>query len=152
MWMRRPAGTYALLVHLDSATDIEVGRLGHIRFRAGHFVYTGSALGPGGLAARLRRYAVGPRRLHWHVDYLLEHAEVVGALVREDKARLECAWARWFSDRCESACDDFGASDCRCPSHLFFLGQTVAAEQILEAAGLDLKAQYMVQTALTGNE
>jgi sugar fermentation stimulation protein A len=146
----RPAGTYALLVRLDSDTDLEVGRIGRIQFRAGDHAYIGSALGSGGLAARLRRYSVGPPRLHWHIDYVLEHAEVVGALVREDSVRLECTWAKWFSVRCETEVEGFGSSDCRCASHLFLLGGHEAAEQILETAGLQLKAQFVERTLLTG--
>jgi Uri superfamily endonuclease len=49
-------GTYALL--LSSAADgvIRVGRLGDLRLQPGFYVYVGSALGPGGVRARLAHH------------------------------------------------------------------------------------------------
>jgi Uri superfamily endonuclease len=143
-------GTYALIVEVPGKLCTPVGGLGRLTFLAGRFAYVGSALGPGGLAARLRRHAVGPRRLHWHIDYLLDHAQVSGALVREGRVRHECTWASWFSDRCGSAADGFGASDCRCPSHLFFLGSAQNAEQIVLDASLQLTAHPLGRAELTG--
>jgi Uri superfamily endonuclease len=144
-------GTYTLLARMLSTPRIAVGRIGVIRFPAGHYAYVGSALGPGGLAARLRRYAAGPRRLHWHIDYLLQHAEVTGALICSDDRRLECRWAAWFDERAAATIDGFGASDCRCRGHLFNLGSKHAAEEIIGAAGLDLKADRIDRTEMMGD-
>ena len=57
-------GTYALL--LSSATDavIPVGRLGDLRLQPGFYVYVGSALGPGGVRARLAHHMRPAKRLH----------------------------------------------------------------------------------------
>jgi len=49
-------GTYALLLKLDKQERITVGRLGTFDFPAGYYLYVGSALGPGGLQARLARH------------------------------------------------------------------------------------------------
>jgi Uri superfamily endonuclease len=136
----RSPGTYILRCELSSSGEIDIGRLGQRRFEPGIYAYVGSAFGPGGLDARLGRYARGPRNRHWHIDYLLEHAEMWGALASTDPTRLECAWADWLSRRLPVAVRGFGSSDCRCRSHLFFGADTRAGEEMIRAAGCELKA------------
>jgi Uri superfamily endonuclease len=135
-------GTYVLLVDLPSTATIEIGRLGSFSFDAGAYAYVGSAFGPGGLAARLQRYRAGPLRKHWHIDYLLEHAEVRKALVSTSQERLECIWAQWMRKRGLSRIAGFGSSDCGCSSHLFFIGNNAEVEQIIRAAGCELKTSF----------
>jgi Uri superfamily endonuclease len=133
-------GTYILLVELASPVAIAVGRLGSISFEAGVYAYVGSAFGPGGLAARLHRHIVGPRKIHWHIDYLLERATVIGTLHRAEVERGECKWARWVGTRAKAHVPGFGSSDCRCESHLFFLGDAERSEELAAIAGCELKA------------
>jgi Uri superfamily endonuclease len=48
---------------------LDVGRLGPVRLPAGTLRYFGSAYGPGGLRARVRRHlARENRRDRWHID------------------------------------------------------------------------------------
>ena len=117
-------GTYVVALWLDTPRVIAVGRLGRFSFPPGWYLYVGSALGPGGLQARLsrhwRREASG-KRVHWHVDYLREQAVWGGAWAIPDAAgRLECTWAealrRWPDANIVAR--GFGASDCQCPAHL----------------------------------
>ena len=116
-------GTYVLALWLGAARTIAVGRLGTIQFPAGWYLYVGSALGPGGLLARLarhkRRLAVD-KRAHWHLDYLRECAVWGGAWVRVSGRRLECAWAAELRDlpHARIVAPGFGSSDCRCVAHL----------------------------------
>ena len=49
-------GAYVLAVRLDSRRELPVGRLGRFNFPAGWYLYVGSAMGTGGLPARLRRH------------------------------------------------------------------------------------------------
>ncbi|MCP3952032.1 MAG: GIY-YIG nuclease family protein, partial [Desulfobacterales bacterium] len=72
----KEAGTYALVMRLARPRTIPVGRLGPVIFKPGHYVYTGSALGPGGLAARIGRHLKPSKKFHWHIDYLRRFAEV----------------------------------------------------------------------------
>ncbi len=112
-------GTYALHLELSAPTEIEVGRLGHIRFDSPYYLYFGSAFGPGGLRARLRHHLKPARRAHWHIDYLRQKADVIGIWFSEDEARLECTWANAASAyRGVSTVPGFGSSDCTCQSHL----------------------------------
>ena len=117
------AGTYVVALWLASDQAISVGRLGTIQFPAGCYLYVGSALGPGGLRARVARHQrrlESGKRAHWHVDYLREHTIWGGAWGRFSHQRVECVWAA--SLRClpdaQIPAPGFGASDCRCPSHL----------------------------------
>ena len=116
------AGTYALVIALDRSQDISIGRRGRFHFPAGFYVYVGSALGPGGVAARVARHLRPEKRLYWHIDYLLgsKGARVVQVRTVESVVRLECKWARqamrWIGARV--VVPRFGASDCRCGTHL----------------------------------
>ena len=125
---KRPTrrGTYALLIQLNQDITIVVGRLGTFRFPAGYYVYVGSAMGPGGLEARQARHRRREKALHWHIDYLLAHAEIVGIRTDESAERLECRWARDLLSRpgAEVVAPTMGSSDCACPSHLiYFCGE-----------------------------
>lgn len=67
----RTGGVYAVLFLLGREFRGKLG--GSVRRLApGLYLYVGSAYGPGGLRARLRRHLEGVRkRLKWHIDYLL---------------------------------------------------------------------------------
>ena len=114
-------GSYALALYLPAAQALAVGRLGQLEFRTGIWVYVGSARGPGGLRARVGRHWRGPARCRWHIDYLRRAAAPLGAAVRQSDASLECRWAALLADapRWTPGPQGFGASDCRCPTHLF---------------------------------
>lgn len=116
-------GTYVLALRLSAPETIFIGRLGEICFPAGWYLYVGSAQGPGGLPARLARHKrrLGPdKRAHWHLDYLREKASWGGAWVRASEERLECDWGATLLEGQGAAvvAPGFGASDCRCQTHL----------------------------------
>lgn len=115
-------GTYLLLAWLSEPTRLTVGRLGKRFFPAGWYAYAGSALGPGGLRARLARHANPHKRIHWHIDYMLERAQLVQSWQMACPARLECEWAAAMVRLVHAriACPRFGASDCRCAGHLVY--------------------------------
>lgn len=138
----RAPGVYLLLLSLPARVEAQVGRLRRIDFAPGLYGYAGSALGPGGLAARLGRHASGAGRRHWHIDYLLPHARLLGALVREDPQRLECAWATWAGEQAQACIRGFGSSDCACPGHLLLLGSSAAASRLIEQAQRELGAVW----------
>lgn len=110
-------GSYALIIHLGRDRLIEVGALGQISFAAGAYAYVGSALS--GLEARIERHRRDDKRLHWHVDYLLQHATVADVVRVVSNRRVECRIAAALAERLD-AVSGFGCSDCGCDSHLFF--------------------------------
>ncbi len=78
-----------------------------------------------GIAARVIRHMSDDKRLHWHIDYLLQRAFVERIGTVKSTRRLECKIARAFLRR-EGArviAPRFGASDCDCPAHLIYLSR-----------------------------
>ncbi len=124
-------GSYVLIIELSEPAEIEVGALGRVDFAAGGYAYVGSAMG--GLEARIERHLRDDKRLHWHVDYLLERALVVQVLRLESTDRTECAIARELATRLD-AVPDFGCSDCACASHLFFAPELDAVREAAQRA------------------
>jgi Uri superfamily endonuclease len=120
---RAAPGTYALLLRADAPQVLEVGALGEMTVRPGVYVYVGSAFGPGGVRARVRRHARGDGARHWHVDHLRAVTTLEAAWYTHDPTRRECAWAAALRDMpdAEMPLGGFGASDCDCPAHLVAL-------------------------------
>ena len=96
------SGTYALLLVLPQSVQLRIGALGEYHFSAGWYVYVGSALGPGGLAARVGRHIGVTGRSHWHIDYLTRLAATVQVIWHMGEERLECSWAQSVG-RCRGA-------------------------------------------------
>ena len=115
-------GAYLLLFKLDDALDFEAGRLGRVRLPAGWAVYVGSAMGPGGLRARLQRHMRPDKRLHWHIDYLTAVCSPVDWYASTSDVRLECVWVQRMLalPGVVVPVPGFGSSDCGegCPAHL----------------------------------
>lgn len=118
-------GTYILLLALPASQTISIGRFGDFGFTAGYYAYVGSAFGSGGLAGRLNHHLHITERPHWHVDYLRRLARLEAIWYQESKTRREHDWAYLLGTLPGAAIPipRFGASDCRCPSHLFFFQQ-----------------------------
>lgn len=133
-------GSYLLGLRLTRARSIDVGALGSATFTPGLYVYAGSAMGPGGIKARLGRHWSGGTRNRWHVDYLRAHARVAFAAFATGQAHVECQWAAVLRDLGGTVVvRGFGASDCRCPTHLIRMADDVRAlQRALASAGLGL--------------
>lgn len=161
-------GTYALVMALKSEAAIVVGRLGRsggrggeseITFPAGYYVYFGSARG--GLSARVGRHLKREKRFHWHIDYLLQFAEVVEVWYSPEGAEVEwgerkevkgaggvrkkeCLWCQVGRGMPQGQIliPGFGSSDCRCPAHLVYFPSPPSFElfrQLLEERGYGAK-------------
>lgn len=70
-------GSYVLVFDLKQPLGLEVGRLGMVTLAPGRYVYFGSAWGPGGLQARIRRHVRPDKSPHWHIDYLTQQVQPV---------------------------------------------------------------------------
>jgi len=130
----RTRGAYCLAAHLGRERRLAVGRLGEFVFPAGWYAYVGSA--QGGIAARVERHLRAEKTLRWHLDYLLQAARVRWVICREGGRELECAMSR---DAAATGgmvlVPGFGASDCRCSSHLYWFEQDPAPELALAWPG-----------------
>jgi Uri superfamily endonuclease len=108
-------GAYLLLIELTKVTDVTLSNKRRASLVPGHYLYAGSAYGPGGLKARIARHLRRAKVQRWHVDQLT-NTGVRGA---------------WIFPSCNE-CDlvamnsalpiptvGFGSTDCnRCRSHL----------------------------------
>ena len=112
-------GVYVVVFRLDRGRTIRVGRLGRFRFDAGLYAYVGSA--QRGLAKRLARHARRQKALRWHVDYVSRwgRVEATHAWDRPKSAECELAAALVRTAGVRPGPRGFGASDFRCPTHLF---------------------------------
>lgn len=121
-------GVYLLQIRLDRPDRIKVGKLGTFHFPKGRYIYTGSALC--GLEKRLGRHFKKDKKPHWHVDYLLEKAEIEGVLIVETESRIECDlnWLVLNLPGARVIVKGFGSSDCKCPSHLVHLSNEMQNE------------------------
>ena len=130
------SGTYVLVLHLPHMVTVDVGRLGRFQFPAGWYAYAGSAHGPGGLASRTSRHLRSVKPLHWHVDYLRAHAGPIEIWYATGAQKRECAWARALVDLPGASvpAPGFGASDCRCSTHLVHFAALPDFESFAHAA------------------
>ncbi|MFH1014082.1 MAG: GIY-YIG nuclease family protein [Thermoplasmatota archaeon] len=111
-------GTYLLLIKLPSDVNIQVGKRGLIHFSSGWYVYVGSALR--GIERRVARHCSHNKKMHWHIDYLLESVSIVDVFYKEGTRKEECDVASRFLMKCDCI-EGFGCSDCACClSHLFY--------------------------------
>jgi Uri superfamily endonuclease len=129
-------GSYVLLMSLPEDSMINVGSLGPVRFPHGHYAYVGSALG--GFRSRLNRHLRTNKKPHWHIDYLREKAVLDAIITDESAERTECTIALALSKQFGSV-PGFGASDCRCRSHLFFGADDMTQEVISAFEGISLR-------------
>ncbi|MGD9280552.1 MAG: DUF123 domain-containing protein, partial [Desulfobacterales bacterium] len=88
----------------------------------GFYVYVGSAFGPGGLKARIAHHMKISKTPHWHMDYLRPVLTLKEIWFTYDSCRREHQWAGVLAGSRSGTIpfSGFGASDCRCNSHLAF--------------------------------
>lgn len=110
-------GIYFLLLKLKEPLNKNVGALGEIGFERGNYTYVGSA--QNSLEGRISRHLKSDKSKHWHIDHLLEDAEIKEVLAFEMDKEMECESAS-FLEKEFNKIEDFGCSDCNCNSHLFF--------------------------------
>lgn len=112
-------GVYCLLLRLRKSSTIRLRRRRR-ELHSGYYIYVGSAMR--GLETRIRRHLSPTRTLHWHIDHLTRIADIHRVFrfptrSRSVECRTSCRIARSHP---ESAIAGFGASDCRCRSHLYY--------------------------------
>jgi Uri superfamily endonuclease len=116
-------GTYALILSAAADHLIQIGRLGQLYVHTGFYIYVGSAFGPGGVRARIAHHCRRAARPHWHIDYLRLVASLTALWYTYDTLCREHQWAEVLQRTrgVSIPLQRFGASDCTCASHLYFL-------------------------------
>ncbi len=115
-------GAYILLLHLQGETRVRVGRLGEFTFPPGWYAYVGSARK--GLKARASRHLTREKHARWHIDYLTPHATEIRVVLVPSREPPECFLSKHVLETGKIVVKGFGASDCPCPSHLAYLGES----------------------------
>ena len=110
-------GSYIIVLELDRNRDILIGKNLNISFKKGIYVYVGSALN--GLEQRIKRHLRKNKKKHWHIDYLLDYANIVEIFYKENNLKEECKIADFLKENF-SYIPGFGCTDCKCNRHLFY--------------------------------
>ena len=121
-------GAYVLSMRVTNPLVLDIATLGHPRLSPGHHYYCGSAHGPGGLRARIERHLRTVKRIHWHIDHLIQAANITGYWYTTQ--RDECELVSLLLDQAagRAPISGFGATDCRqCGAHLISAATGLAA-------------------------
>jgi len=109
--------SYILEIKLREDIKLLIGKLGLVGFRRGFYFYVGSA--KKNLLSRIGRHLKKDKKRFWHIDYFLSSDKVSIRNIWAS-SKKECVLSCAFLKRNFSYIEDFGSSDCKCRSHLFF--------------------------------
>ena len=140
-------GSYALIIELAEEQAIAVGSFKILHFPGGYYAYVGSALG--GVKSRLNHHLKQNKKLHWHIDYLLQRASISSIIICDSEDRIECNIAQTLGQQFDSI-PGFGSSDCKCPSHLFFATERMEQKIMMMLNSLGMKPR-LVKESEPGN-
>lgn len=71
-----------------------------------------------GIEQRVRRHLSSDKKVHWHIDYFLQQAQIQDVFYKESNQKEECDVALSFRSFYKGFFG-FGCTDCSCESHLF---------------------------------
>ena len=112
-------GAYVIAIRLGQPLQLPITRLGNPEMPAGVYVYVGSAYGPGGIRARVKRHFRTDKTVHWHIDHVTMAAAGLGACALPGANECEIVSRLRQDGDFLPAVNGFGSSDCRnCSSHL----------------------------------
>ena len=131
-------GTYCLIIEVKKDSTLQVGRLGQVYFKEGFYIYVGSALNS--LESRVKRHLSSKKKVHWHIDYLLldSSSKIKEVIFTINDEKIECSLASLIS-RNSSPIGQFGCSDCKCDSHLFYFEEYDDAFDVILSAFKELE-------------
>lgn len=127
-----------MIIHSQIKQKIKIGKIGSINFKKGYYVYIGSAMNS--LESRIRRHLSDEKKLHWHIDYLLEKSEITDVIYNENK-KVECELSQYMAQKTDGV-KDFGCSDCECESHLYYFKNRNEAIECVENAYDSIAMNY----------
>lgn len=129
-------GAYVILVELVAALPLDGPRLAAQSLAPGRYAYCGSAYGPGGLRARLRRHLRPDKQVRWHVDRLTRAGRVIALSAVPGGSECDLFARLLALPGVTVPVPGFGSSDCRrCPAHLAALP---AERDLVDIAALEL--------------
>ena len=128
-------GTYILVIELSDREAVKIGKLGTIKFKNGYYAYVGSALN--GLEQRINRHLRDDKKLFWHIDHLLDNAKanICEIYYKCSETREECDIAEMLAQDLPMV-PNFGSSDCKCKSHLFYSKDHMRLHDAVKRGGM----------------
>ena len=110
--------SYQLYIFLNEDVRVQIGKLGVFSFPKGNYIYTGSA--KRNIEKRIERHLSSNKKLHWHIDYLLENSHTKIVTTRKTNF-FECHLNKNTAGN--KIILGFGSSDCKenCGSHLKYV-------------------------------
>ena len=138
--VRAEGGTYALILFCSRQERVQIGKLGPLQLRRGFYLYVGSAVGPGGVRARLAHHRKVSQPPHWYIDFLRPHTHLDRVWYSHDPVRREHQWARVIHALRGASVPvaGFGSSDCHCKTHLFFFTRRPSFNEFRQRVGAPL--------------
>ena len=127
---------------MKKSEKLDIGHLHNMhKYRKGYYVYIGSAINSH--VARINRHLSDDKKLHWHIDYLLENksSEIRDILFNISDKRIECDLASTIALNGEEV-PKFGCSDCNCNSHLIYFKRKRDAMNSIKSAYEKLDMEY----------
>ena len=114
------SGIYLLEIILNNEKKIKIGALGEYNFSTGYYYYIGSA--QKNLQSRINRHLKDNKKLHWHIDYLLNYAQIINHYTILADKNYECKLFQYLNKKeiFQVPVKGLGASDCNCRSHLLY--------------------------------
>ncbi len=126
-------GSYLLMFTLDQTLYIDIGKYREVFFQEGNYLYAGSAFGPGGLNARVKRHLSTDKKKKWHLDWIRPSLSFISGWYILGK-NLECEWSQKISrmDGVFIPLFKMGASDCKqgCPAHFLGLSKGLTPQDV----------------------
>ncbi|CAB50327.1 GIY-YIG nuclease family protein [Pyrococcus abyssi] len=137
-------GSYFLVLYLPIDSVVRT-KSKEFHLSRGYYVYVGSAMNS--LEKRVERHFSKKKKLHWHIDYLLEKAIPLRAYLIPSDERLEEELSVEVSKYGE-AIDGFGASDLKVRSNLYRFEN--APDDLLKRILKERKLEYKVISSAGG--
>jgi Uri superfamily endonuclease len=140
-------GTYILILHLSKSAKLTIGKLGVFDLPAGYYAYVGSAFGAGGLRGRLKHHLSPVRKPYWHIDYLRQSAIIHEVWYVFSATRYEHEWADALRlvPGAVVPVPRFGASDCRCMTHLIYFEDKPDFASFCDEVGFSDEIQLCIE-------
>ncbi|WP_455365529.1 GIY-YIG nuclease family protein [Kaarinaea lacus] len=115
-------GTYIVVAEAKRTFTCQVGKLGGLAGKRGFYLYVGSALGSGGVNARVGHHLRIAEKPRWHFDYLRPAVIPRRIWYCRSLNRCEHQWASVLAELpgAEIPLEKFGATDCQCQTHLYY--------------------------------
>ena len=112
--------TYVLLIFLDKAHRLLIGKLGWNHFEQGFYIYIGSAKKL--IKHRLARHLLRKKKRYWHIDFVLSDpcpSVILNIWIHREACECSASRKLFRNGFCNIVKKGFGSSDCQCIYHFF---------------------------------